>query len=346
MHTSLISRALALLLSFVAATPGLSQLPPEASGTARAAPRRVRAGEWEIRWSSASDTTAAELRYPVAVAATSAHVFVVDGASGQIRRFDTGTGRAIADLGGRSTRVPGARELQTAPKGQLLTFSPDRTGVQLVDQRNGRTSEMSIGDKPIQSVCATDDGTVLALRGGQDGSILRVRSLGSVGAVMESPWPELLTLPSIARQATLTPIPGRNTCVLSLSLGGGMAIVSPTGVVARTNYVDNRRLPEAKVKVDSTPTGVQREEWLVKKTAAVIDVVADSTAIDVLYEDARASRGIWIDRYDATTGAYLESMAFPFRATMAAKVRGGYIVVLQRRGKFEVLSVAHRPKGK
>lgn len=342
MRTRTLLGACALLLFGLSAPRASAQSQATKQPTQPARQRRIARVRWDTLWTTTRDTVAPELLYPVAIAADQRNVFVVDGASGQIRKYDLRTGKPLADVGGSQTRVRQARRVQVANDGTLLTFAPDLQEVQVVSLRGGVINQLRAPEQGIRSACETDDGSILALSGGDDAIIYRLGAVGFIPTSPFAPWPEFNTVPPIARQAELSPIPGHNACVLAHTLGGGLAIVSPSRVLARTRYVDDRSFPEAHVTVDTLPRGTRRTEWLVKKTATVVDVSADSVFIDVAYDEPSAPHGLWLDRYDAGTGAYVESFSLPFRPNRIIKTSRGYVTVVMEQGKFQLIALGAR----
>jgi len=291
--------------------------------------RRVVPAPWQTLWrrGGGEDTL---LLMPVAVAADSARVYVLDAAGYRVVAFDGTSGR-LAWLSGRKGGGPGEFSGPVA-------LVPSRGGVVVADPGNARITSLDASGLVVQEITLPDASTArslcplaggaLLVATGEDRPLALLAPDGRVERRLPLPWKALAALPPLARQLRLAPTTDGEGCVVALELGHGFAVLSKGRIAVRRPYVESFPLPHVRVE-RSWRTRTQR---LTERRIAAYDVTVVGDEITMAFEGRTRGARHLLDLYSASSGAYLRSYRLETPVNGIARVRDRVYVLSERDG--------------
>ena len=243
-------------------------------------------------------------------------LFVYDGAMAHLAAIDPESGGMLWTLG----RVgQGPEEFA----GVAALFRDRAGGVGVVDIRNRRITRVTAlgqvsGRVPLinglqpNQFCAFGANRFLAADVVQL-PLLLVDSTGALINRLTPLWPDLAAATSNdSRQVLLWNDEAGSRCLVALFSGRGFALLSPGQDPVVGRYVET---------FDVFGMGERRDERELQFSATTdAEFVADTVLI--LFAGRTADRHRLIDRFDGTSGRYLDSYRLPFRTTEFAAGNG------------------------
>lgn len=301
-----------------------------AARPAAARERRLEPVRWDTLWQRGRTGEDTLLLMPLALAADSQRVYVVDAAGYRVVAFDAASGAPAWVRGGKGGG-PGeftGPVAVAAAGGGAVVADPGSARLTFLDAFGAVTREVTHPDfVQAHSLCPLADGALLVATGARQPLAVFTPD-GSLARRVALPWPDLDDVPSLALQLRLAPTSDRRGCVVALSLGRGFAVYANGRFTAPHAYVEPFDLPEVKVE-RSRRTRTQR---LTDRQIATYDVAAVDGEIALAFEGKTALARRLVDVYAESSGAYLRSDLLGAPASAIARVRGRAYVLGERDG--------------
>ena len=292
--------------------------------------RRLAPVRWDTLWQRGRAGEDTLLLMPLALAADSDRVYVLDAAGYRVVAFDAATGALHWVRGGKGG---GPGEFTgpiavAAARGGAVVADPGSARLTYLDASGAVTQEVTHPEfVQAHSLCPLADGSLLVATGARTPLALLTPD-GRLARWLALPWRDLDDVPSLARQLRLAPTSDRRGCVVALSLGRGFALYTNGRFAAPRPYVEALELPEVQVE-RSRRTRTQR---LADRQIAAYDVAAADGEIAMAFEGkTRLARRV-IDVYDESSGAYVRSEVLGAPATAVARLRGRAFLLGERDG--------------
>ncbi|MCC6931238.1 MAG: hypothetical protein IT359_19775 [Gemmatimonadaceae bacterium] len=174
------------------------------------------------------------------------------------------------------------------------------------DGKAGERLDMLSGAH-LRGVCDAGRARLL-LRATESGEIERVDSTNGKSVTEDLPWPELRNVPALVRQSKVFEHPGAGVCLVSLTYGPMFAILDEVGVRARSRWIENIPMGQAK--------SLGKGSWeMLPSVKSVQGATAVGNAFAVLFRGRGPKRGRFVDFYSVIDASYLFSIELPFAAT-------------------------------
>ncbi|MXX70919.1 MAG: hypothetical protein F4Y73_03515 [Gemmatimonadetes bacterium] len=305
---------------------------PDAGGE-----RTVRAADYETLWTYGPGDTV--LASAVALDAFSnGDAAVLDGRSQRVHRIGPG---GVVWSWGRTGQGPG--ELRNV---RAMAVN-DREEVVLADSGNRRLLWISgsgslLRETPLPAPGQGASGTVNGIVPLADGGYildsmapepwLRVSEAGEPVAVVSSPWEPLGDMHPLQRYGNVTRAHG-NLWVFGFALGNGFFLFDDRSSRGAYPYIEHSDFPA--VVVTRRPNGNVRLSYPVRPTPAAQDLAVRADTLLVLVNN-RA-----LDRYDLTTGSYVETTVLP-RPVHRVAVSGDGLLVIEADELFPTVASVRR----
>ena len=299
--------------------------------------RRVRAADYETLWTYGQGDTV--LASAVALDAFSnGDAAVLDGRSQRVHRIGPG---GVVWSWGRTGQGPG--ELRNV---RAMAVN-DREEVVLADSGNRRLLWVSgsgnlLRETPLPAPGQGASGTVNGIVPLADGGYildsmapepwLRVSETGEPVAVVSSPWDPLGDMHPLQRYGHVTRAPG-NLWVFGFALGNGFLLFDDRSSRGMYPYIEHSDFPA--VVVTTRPNGNVRLSYTARPTPAAQDLAVRADTLLVLVNN----RGL--DRYDLTTGSYVETTVLP-RPVHRVAVSGNGLLVIEGYELFPTVASVRR----
>ena len=282
--------------------------------------RRIAQTRWDTVWRASSGIVDSLIPSPGPLAFSNGLLLVVDQATPRVVALDPATGALKWGLGRAGSGPTEFRAISSM-------FRNRDGGVGVIDPRArratliaapGTTTALStakLGGQADQ-MCPFGPSRYLAadvLRG----MVVVADSSGNVTDTLPFPWPDLGKARWEARQVTLGDDGAGRRCLVALSTGRGFAVVSPHQRAVLGRYIEPFEVYGAGERREEDPIGY----W------ATYDAKIVSDTIWVLFAGRSKRRYRILDRYDALTGAYLDTYELPF-PTRHFAIGGGTIFVI------------------
>lgn len=301
---------------------------PGSQGTRWSAPRRDAGLALTILWRSDQIGSGAELLYPIDVQFSSVGLLVFDHGAKQIKAVDGASGRHRF-VAGRGGSGPGEFSgpvtfLGTWAQPMAVEFSVGRltqvvrTG-ELRDVRVSHTSRWATG-------CTWGRDAILFQAAGHRTHDYFVSTTGESAKTIDSlamPWPRLLPLGFMARQAPLRQLDD-STCAMMPLYNREFGLFSRGEEPRLGTHVEelpparSREASSGKMRVESVAPGAK---------PGGVDVRAWRDAILVLFAGQGRQRFRTLDIYSRNDLSYRGSVALPFEGTRIA-VRGDTLAIV------------------
>lgn len=291
-------------------------------------PRRIRTEMLDTLWHRGGAVDDTLLLNPFSMVADDEHVYVYDSGANRIVAFDAATGQPLWVFGRRGG---GPGEFGEHPR---LALGPD-SGLRVLDRVNHRFLDIAPGGTILRELpyrtkalashsCALADGTTLITSHGEETDALHIGEDGTVVDRVPLPWPDLDTIPGLARQGTLVQTGDGRTCIFGFSMGRGFTRISATGAGYAAHYVEDFDLARAKVVRSARRVETSFAHGAVYATMSL------SVDRDTLVTLFRGPRGEFykrfLDHYDVESGRYLYSRLLDLPVQDADRAGGTYFV--------------------
>lgn len=317
---------------------------PEEEVTVPSMERRLEPVSLNEQWSVGGPPDDERLLMPVALAAGSGRVYVMDPGGMRVAAFDGESGEllwAAGRRGGGPEEFGGLSALTVLSDGTLMVADPQNGRLSFLDPGGRFVDRMAQGEVSyVSSACELADGSLLMATLQPERPVVRLSREGRVLDRYALPWPGAAEQPPIATQAQLVG-DGGGRCVLYLALAKGFVPFKGDGFGDPVSYVEILDFPPSEVQ---TSGEFDRRQRLTERQIAAYGAFYSGGELCFLFEGKTENARRLIDCYDRETGDYRRSLLLP-EALHWAAADGERLYFLGQRQSYPVLLRAELVSG-
>ena len=319
------------------------------AGVAITPPRRAIPGRPEQRWTRGGSERDTLLAYARQAVADERNVYLLDSGRDRVVALRAADGTTawqygVRDGGSRVARRLAPTAIAILPGGGVAVADATRHAILLLDPAGRLVGTVSLPADvgAPRTLCALSTSRFLAADPDSAGRVMDLRR-DAPARRLPLPWPDLAGRPRLTTQIWLAGSAAAPRCAIALVLGRGFALYDGTAYSAPRPYVQPFDLPTVTRTTRGDSARRTIEERLSTDRVAATDVALDGDRVAVLFAGESALRSRLVDLYDARTGDYAGSAAFPHRISAIAAHGRHYYLLHQRGGRPAVTALTLPP---
>ncbi|HET7230858.1 MAG TPA: PQQ-binding-like beta-propeller repeat protein [Longimicrobium sp.] len=292
-----------------------------------AAPARVVAvTRWDTLWSvgGARDST---LLNPFLLSATDSLVYVYDGGARRLVALSAATGAPVWRFGRQGSgpgEFRGVRDIKRAGDGGVLVLDPRNNRITHLDRGGAVVSRIPLDQVGhAEQMAPLPDGRMVLLTMSPESAFAVVGADGRVQRRFSLPWAGFAKLDPIARQGFVAATGG--TWVYGFSVGDGWYAFNgdrPAHFVGR--YAEHTDFPKMETTTEGDRSITHMEEY---NACSGCSLSISGKTLVVHFGGYGNAPKRTLDRFDVSTGKYVDSYQLPIEAK-AVEATGDHVYVL------------------